>query len=143
MASKETICWECRHDGRLPPVKLTRWQRSWWLAEDYHAPLPDGREIHVHAGFCFDLASVPRVLWALIGPHELSLPAPLIHDLLYAYGGDPRPKAARFAGGALTRREADAAFLHLMRLEFVPRWRRNLAWLAVRAVGWRYWRGRV
>jgi hypothetical protein len=43
--------------------------------------------IQIPAGFVFDLASVPRVLWWLIAPFELSIVAPLIHDWLYRVEG--------------------------------------------------------
>lgn len=43
----------------------------------------------VPAGFEYDGASVPRLLWTLIGllPDGLHRPAALIHDYLYSQGG--------------------------------------------------------
>jgi hypothetical protein len=73
-------------------------------------------------GFRSDLASIPRCLWWLIAPFELSIQAPLLHDYLYKRG-------------RLRRRVVDRVFLGLMESEGVPRWRRNAAYLAVRLFG--------
>jgi hypothetical protein len=84
----------------------------------------------VPAGFTFDLASIPRLLWPIIGPFELSIEAPLLHDYLYRNGGL----------GTFSRADVDAMFLDLMRSEEVARWRRWAAWLAVRLFGWAAWK---
>lgn len=108
-------------------------KRKWRLVEGYACRLKisgQTKEIRIHAGFVFDLASIPRIFWRLIAPFELSIAAPLVHDFLYR-GGCP---------GA-TRAEADAAFLDLMGRERVPLWRRRLAYLAVRVFGRFAWRG--
>lgn len=81
-------------------------------------------------GFTFDLASIPRLLWPLIGPFELSIEAPLLHDYLYRRGGL----------GIFSRADADRMFLDLMKSEGIARWRRWAAWLAVRLFGWTGWR---
>ncbi|MCK9494164.1 MAG: DUF1353 domain-containing protein [Dehalococcoidia bacterium] len=90
-----------------------------------------GRDFVVPAGYETDLSSVPRLAWWLIAPFELSVFAPLGHDPLYG-GLDAR----------YTRAEADLLFLDLMVIELVPRWRRELAYPAVRLRGGPRWRGR-
>lgn len=88
--------------------------------------------VEIQPGYRFDLASVPRGMWWLIAPFELSTLAPLIHDYLYEHKG--RSQLCR-----LTRRQVDRVFLRIMRHEGVGRTRRTLAYLAVRAFGWIYW----
>lgn len=86
------------------------------------------REITVAGGFRFDLASIPRALWPVIAPFELSIAAPLIHDWLYR-GNDRR----------YTRSQADRIFRELMQREGVSWWRREAAYVAVRAFGGKAW----
>lgn len=81
-------------------------------------------------GFEFDLASIPRFMWALVGPFELSIEAPLLHDYLYRRGGL----------GIYSRLNADNMFLAVMKAEGIAAWRRVPAWIAVRLFGWTGWR---
>jgi len=81
-------------------------------------------EIEIPRGFETDLASVPRLLWALIPPHGKYTQAAIVHDYLYATG-------------LVSRARADALFLTIMRAYKVPAWKRALMYLAVRAFGWR------
>ena len=93
-------------------------------------------------GYKFDLASVPRPLWAIIAPFDLSTLAPLFHDMMYEFRGllpsadyvSPHPQPRRF-----NQKDADDLFLRLMMVEGVPAWKRNAAYVAVRAAGWTYW----
>lgn len=89
----------------------------------------DGLPIRVPEQFKTDRASVPRLVWLLIGPHELGAAAPIVHDWLYATRGN----------GQWTRRTVDRLFRQLMTVEGVIRWRRWLAWAAVRVGGWTAW----
>ena len=91
--------------------------------------------IVIPEGFRFDLASIPRLLWAMIAPFELSIAAPLVHDFLYRYGG------MLASGQLLNRSEADTIFAELMEREGVPGWRRVLAYRAVRTFGRGSWSG--
>jgi hypothetical protein len=109
----------------------------WRLEQDY--VYQDGEHrITVPAGFEFDLSSVPRALWSVIAPFELSVTAPLLHDFLYRYGG--HPPGAIEPPRTYTRKEADELFRRVMEEEGVPAWRRHAAYAAVRLFGRRAWR---
>jgi hypothetical protein len=112
--------------------------RSWRLLKDYSYTYQD-HTLTAKEGYAFDLSSIPRPLWWLIAPNELSILAPLFHDLLYEYRG--RLPDATYVNPyrTFTRREADDLFLHLMEVEGVARWRRLAAYSAVRAAGVIFW----
>lgn len=110
-----------------------------WLVAALWAVDVGGYRLRVPAGFGpFDLASVPRMLWWLIAPFELSLSAPLAHDVLYRFRGQLPPQWLT-PGTRVSRRIADRWFLLLMAREGVPRLRRRVAWVAVRLAGWWPW----
>lgn len=125
--------------SRLPPPILTYLGGRHWRLEasyTYH----DGRTaITVPAGFRFDLSSVPRALWSVIAPFELSIVAPLLHDFLYQCGGQP-PDVSIDPPRSYTRAEVDRMFLEIMRAEQVAAWRRVLAYAASRVFGGGAWR---
>jgi hypothetical protein len=85
-------------------------------------------------GFECDLSSVPRPLWPLIAPHELSFAAAVLHDWLYCHGGV-------VPGRKLTRAEVDAIFAILMLWSGVKGIRFVSSYLAVRFFGWFSWQG--
>ena len=87
--------------------------------------------ITIPAGYEFDLASIPRILWPILAPFELSVAAPLLHDYLYSGEG---PKG-------ITRKDADLMFLEVMKLEGIGLVKRRAAYLAVRAAGWAAYKG--
>ena len=90
------------------------------------------------AGYTFDLASIPKVLWSIIAPFELSILAPLFHDSIYELKGH-MDESHCVPISELTRSDADGLFLRLMQLEGITRWKRNAAYAAVRAAGSLYW----
>jgi Protein of unknown function (DUF1353) len=112
--------------------------RTWRLLADYSYEY-GGHVLTAKAGYAFDLSSVPRPLWWLIAPNELSILAPLFHDLLYEYRGVLPDETYVNPYRTYTRRDADDLFLHLMEVEGVARWRRLAAYSAVRAAGGLYW----
>lgn len=93
-------------------------------------------DIIIPGGFECDLSSVPRVLWWLIAPFELSIKAPLVHDFLYKAGG-----FLPVSGETLTRKDVDELFLRIMREEQVAGWRSCAAYTAVRLFGGKAWQG--
>lgn len=107
-------------------------RRRWRLAVTYVHEAP-AFTLVIPAGFVFDLASVPRMVWWMIAPFELSIAAPLVHDFLYRYSG------MLASGEVITRRVADRLFWELMVRELVPGWRRVLSYIAVRLFGWMAW----
>lgn len=124
-------------ESRLPaPVVTWIGGRTWRLEADYSYQDGDHR-ITVPAGFEFDLSSIPRLLWWLVAPFELSVAAPLLHDFLYRYRGGP-PGAIE-PPRTYTRAEVDALFGRITEQEGVAAWRRALAYLAVRLFGRLAW----
>lgn len=121
--------------SELPdPVISYLEERDLWRLDEPYVLTRDDYRIRIPAGFEFDLASVPRPLWWLMAPFDLSIVAPLIHDFLYDYAGDP-PDGTVMPPRTFTRAQADQLFLDLMRLEGVAAWRRKLAYWAVRLLG--------
>ncbi len=77
-------------------------------------------------GFRSDLASIPRLFWAIIASFELSLLAPIMHDLIYRSGGRvilPHGEVTP-TGRIFERKEADDLFLELMTRAKVAYWKR-------------------
>jgi hypothetical protein len=126
-------------ESRLPAPVLTYLGDGRWRLEQEYEYRDGDTLIAVPAGFEFDLSSVPRVFWTVIAPFELSVVAPLVHDFLYRYGGDP-PAGTVTPPRTYTRAEADRLFRVIMRWEGVPVWRRVPAYLAVRLFGRSAWR---
>ena len=109
-----------------------------------------GRKIVVPKGFVFDLASVPRIFWTPTGisPDRLRWTAPLIHDFLYEYKGKlpagsylwlPRGKWEKDKT-QWTRKNADRLFCRIMREDGISRFKRRMAYRAVRLGGWIAWK---
>ena len=111
----------------------------WTLTSDFVHDV-SGYRFRITAGFTFDLASVPRVVWRVIAPYELSIEAALIHDMLYRCGGCPEPWECR-PRRSFTRAEVDRLFRDEMKCRGVAAWRRELAYTAVRLFGGAAWRG--
>jgi len=87
-------------------------------------------DVNIPQGFECDLASVPRLLWPLVAPFELSVAAPLVHDWLYRHGG-----VLPDTGVTRARKACDQLFLKIMIEEGVPVWRARAAYHAVRLFG--------
>lgn len=134
------LCGSCESRRPLPPVHLTfRLREGEWRLESPFRCEVGGSRLEVPAGFRFDLASVPRVFWALVAPFELSLAAPLVHDFLYRRAGLP-PRGSVVPWRSFTRAEADRTFCRLMARQGVAGWRLAAAFLAVRVAGFLAWR---
>lgn len=113
----------------VPPEVTYRPASDTWILMDPWECRVNGVGVSVPAGFRFDLASIPRILWPLVAPFELSIAAPLVHDYLY------RTQTT-------TRRAADRFFRVIMEEERVGWLRRWAAWFGVRAFGWLAWANR-
>jgi hypothetical protein len=122
----------------LPAPVLTYVGDNTWRLEADYSYQDGAHRITVPAGFRFDLSSVPRALWWLIAPFELSISAPLVHDFMYQHDGR-LPAGAVEPPRTYSRREADDLFRRMMKEEGVAAWRRVLAYAGVRLVGGRGW----
>ena len=96
--------------------------------EREYALLSDGRRwpykpiIRVPVGTVTDLASVPRLLWAIFPPNGQYAKAAIVHDYLYSNAiGD--------------KSWADNVFREAMGVLKVPKWRRITMYWAVRLFG--------
>lgn len=90
---------------------------------EYHVGrYPSDEVIRIPAGTVTDLASVPRILWAIFPPHGRYAKAAIVHDYLYAE-----------AIGS--KAYADRVFLEAMEVLGVPLVRRKLMFWAVHWFG--------
>ncbi len=89
-----------------------------------------GYRTTVMRGYVTDGASIPPLLWPVIGNpwNGLVLPAAIIHDALYESELVPRSVA-------------DEIFYQLLRRGGVGRAKAWAMWAAVRSAGWAVWRG--
>lgn len=109
------------------------------LKEDLLCALPDGIIILVPRGFTTNLASTPRLVWAIYPPNgRYSYPA-VVHDWLYSGGKIICDEKSVAVSRRPTREEADLLFLEMMKLvgcRFYTRW---IFYTAVRMFGWMKW----
>lgn len=127
----------CQNSEELPEVWLKLIGGGMWeVQEHFHFHFQaDGLpelEIHIEAGYQFDLASVPRFAWRIVAPFELGSVAPLVHDRLYEL------KGVLPGNAPVSRKEADLIFREIMKMEGVKKWRRNVAYWALRIGGARW-----
>jgi hypothetical protein len=130
----------------IPVVNVTFDAHSgnWILLADCVYRTDDGWTITAKEGFVFDLASVPRFLWALISSFDLSLVAPLYHDLLYRNGGvlpEGQLEPAENPQHVFSRLETDNILYELMEKAGVTWWKRQAAYRAVRTFAGFAWKG--
>ena len=130
----------------LPRVVLARDDvRGVWILDADCLYTPDrinpAHKITAPKNFETDLSSIPRIFWSIIEPAELSLAAPLFHDLIYRRAGQlPQGELDPFDGFAFERRQVDDLFLELMTKAGIPRWKRTAAYWAVRGFAAFAWR---
>ena len=115
--------------------------RRWELLEDYILDVPGLGWILVPAGFIFDGASIPRLLWSFLSPTGLLFIPGLFHDfgykknrLIFIDGVEKR-----YSGRGYKREFWDDLFLtianHVNGMAPINR----VAWAAVRAGGLFAW----
>lgn len=105
--------------------------------------------IEVPAGFEYDGASVPRIVWTLTGilPDGLQRAGALVHDFIYRYKGDlpvgsycELSKGYAVPVGKLWKRsEADGLFRKMMKEAGVGKLKRYVMYYAVRTFGLKAW----
>jgi len=132
-----------------PLISFNTTENMWELKKDIiiEQMYLNGEKLKIQEGFLFDLASIPRPLWTLIAPFELSIIAPLVHDFLYVNKGqlfiknniisDECDECKPFQ---ITREQADSIFLSHMRDENIGKIKSHLAFQAVNLFGWIYWK---
>lgn len=106
-----------------------------WITGEPCAYTFEGVTVIVPEGFKTDLASIPRAIWPIMAPHELSVAAPLLHDYLYRCGGVPPTAQVWPPTRTFTRSEIDGLLLAVMKAEGVSAWRAYSAYVAVRVFG--------
>ena len=125
-----------RETRPLPEPVVSYDERSaTWLLERGYSVIALDCLLRVPVGFRTDLASIPRWLWPIVAPFELSLAAPIVHDFLYSHGGRTHVLSV-----TLDRPTVDRIFYELMRRDGVWWWRRALAYRAVRLFGAKHWK---
>ena len=105
--------------------------RRFTLLEEIFYVTSDGYTIVASAGRTTDLASIPRLLWAIIpfsGRYDY---AAILHDQLY---GEHREVSIRF-----NRKQADNIMLEVMTASGVPWGQKWLIYIGVRLGGWMAW----
>lgn len=112
------------------------------LFEDYTFELTQHNtyfKVTIPKDFQYDGASVPRIVWTLIGflPDGIHRPAALIHDYMYENKGIIKQGDTTIF---YTRKEADQIFHAILKYVGVKSWHARLAYIAVRALGGFYWR---
>lgn len=105
--------------------------------------------LNVKKGFKYDLASVPNCLGWLIDMHPdgLHRTAATVHDLLYERKGVLLPGEFQILAGKdwinfdipWTRQDADKLFARILRESGVSKFKRRMAYRAVRLGGWTAW----
>ncbi len=131
------------HFVRHAQVHLDKTPRSLWqLAADFRVSMivyPETRRpyaltITAPRGLYTDLASVPKLLWSMVGPIGRHLEASIVHDYLYMSWTDFKSKAVPSDWAF-----ADQVFKAGMRKSKAPR--RGLIYRAVHSpIGWRVFR---
>lgn len=100
------------------------------LSYDYRVRIAnEGWSIHIARGYCSDGASIPRLLWRIVGhPWQgRSEPAAWCHDILYQTRAVPR-------------HVADVAFRRLLRANGIGAIKAWAMYRGVRLGGWRAYR---
>lgn len=93
-----------------------------------------GMTIRVPAGFETDLASIPRILWAVLPKVGRWDRAAVVHDFLYVEG--------KANGVEISRSTADHVMFEAMTVCDVPLHQRYIIFLGVRLGGWLGWHQR-
>lgn len=140
--------WKFEHPDIVPMTdKLYRLDEDYiyyWIKNDtkYRITIP--------AGFVYDGASAPRIVWTISGiiPDGLIRAAALVHDWIYRYTGKLPDGSHQYLNkndlwanihGRWARKDADRLFARIMREANVPKSKRRLAYRAVRFFGWFSW----
>lgn len=120
--------------------------KEWVLQDDYFDSV---LKILIPSGFRYDGASVPRFLWAIIDPLDLSEAAPLVHDYLYRNAGLDVPVYVLAADSKtvipcsemrFSKEFADDMFRDIMNRWDVTPWKEHAAFYGVKYFAGFAWR---
>lgn len=104
---------------------------TWVLDELLAYQSADYGIITAETGFVTDLASVPRLLWAILPPQSIAEEA-VLHDWLYS-NQDKH---------TLTRAQCDGLLLEAMIAQGQGWWKRQTIYRGVRLGGWVAWKNK-
>lgn len=105
------------------PLSATKLDARMWRVNQTFKYYSDfGGFVRVEGGFETDFASIPRFLWTLAPPDGRYTQAAVVHDWLYTTQTGPKDMA-------------DRIFKEAMEVLGVPRWKRNLMYMAVKCFG--------
>lgn len=103
----------------------------WRVLNGFKFYLDDPTEeklVFVPAGYLTDGATVPRMFWSLLPPWGSYGQAAVVHDILC----ERLAISVHGINSTITRAQADSAFKQAMVSLKVPRWKRNVMYIAVR-----------
>lgn len=135
-----------------PIISWDQENRIWVLEENVEVGIQikdqeTAYQLQIPEKFHFDLATIPRFLWGLIAPFELSIIAPLVHDFLYIKKGrffinqenqiTCEPTDTELY---ISRLETDRIFLDHMKQEGIGTIKRYLCYYGVRWFGGMFWK---
>lgn len=141
--------------GSSLPNPIITWDqenRIWVLEENVEVGIQikdqaTAYQLQIPEKFHFDLATIPRFLWGLIAPFELSIIAPLVHDFLYIKKGrffiDQENQITSEPTDTelyISRLETDRIFLDHMKQEGIGVVKRYLCYYGVRSLGGLFWK---
>lgn len=113
-------------DGEFDPTHKNGGRR-FILRDDFRIIIPEeGIDVTVPSGFITDFNSVPRILWAWFAPWECP-EAGVVHDYLYQFPFD------------LSRSDIDTIHRKIMIFQQERSSKARMAWLGIRAGGWKPW----
>lgn len=125
----------------VPNIALSH--KLFTLTQAYEAAwVNDGvyYRIRIPSGFIWDGASVPQILWSVLGfyPGGIMLPPSVVHDYIYIAKG----KVYNLASNemvCISRKECDLLFKAHMEFVGMPKRKLTLAYKGVKWFGWTYW----
>lgn len=125
-----------RSPQRLLDPETREFIDKWMTTAPFDIQLPDGRQIHIPAGFIYDKASVPRFVWWYIPRDDRHINiAAQVHDYLY--------EVQQIAGQWIVRKEADKHFHGIILQAGMRPTKAYAAYTGVRAGGWRFYNKRA
>lgn len=121
--------YQYRSPQRLVDPRTGQLVDLWQTVAPFDVWLPNGQHIRIPAGFVFDKASVPRLVWAYLPRDDKHVViAALVHDYLYVL--------QKIQGEWIKRSQADQIFFDLCRAGGMRYSKAKTAYLGVRSGGW-------